>query len=65
MRIERLRDAVMIARAFAKRGGELLDEINGYDSNKGSGYINGSKLSGAVRRSSMELTRKLAELRKA
>lgn len=54
----KLNKAVSEAREFLKRADALTKD------NQGGGYFSPSKLSGAVRRQSMELTRALADLRK-
>lgn len=54
----KLNKAVAEAREFIKRADALTKD------HQGSGYFFPSKLSGAVRRQSMELTRALSELRK-
>ena len=62
MRVGRIREAVERARLFARKGEELIQAT------KGEGGISllicGSKQSGQLRRSSMDLTRALAEMRK-
>ena len=53
------------ARAEAKRFLHALDEMQRAAQIEGNGYVTyGSKLSGAVRRASMDLTRALADLRR-
>lgn len=53
-----LQEAHSLARRFQQEAEALFAS-----SHSAHGYIHGSKLSGQVRRTSMDLTRKLAELR--
>ena len=56
-------DRIKLARAIAKRFIQTTDDL--LKSPTKDYEIVGSKLSGSVRRASMELTRSLAEMRKA
>jgi len=61
MNIERLIKAKKEALRFLEKVAELEKDTIG----KKTGYVYGSKETGAVKRSSMDLTRSLADLRRA
>ena len=62
MRVETIREAVERARMFARQGDAFIQATKA----EGGKYllICGNKQSGQLRRSSMDLTRALAEMRK-
>ena len=61
MRVERIRESVERARLFARQGEALIQETK----KEGGKYLLfGGKQSGQLRRSSMDLSRSLSEMRK-
>lgn len=64
MKVERLENAVKEAQRFLGKVRELRDNAAHADKLSGKRYIETGKHTGAVKRSSMDLTRALAELRK-
>lgn len=64
MDIERLENAVKEAQRFLGKVRELRDNAVHANESTGRRYIETGKHTGAVKRSSMDLTRALAELRK-
>ena len=59
MNNKKVREAIAEARRFIRRADDVLQEEK-----ENKYYYFGTKASGAVRRSSLDLTRALAELRK-
>ena len=62
MNLKTVTSAMSAARAFLEKAEDWQHETN--EQKKRGVYVNAPKQSGAVRRSSMELTRALAEMRK-
>lgn len=61
MTTEKIRDAVELARRFAREGDALIQATK---AEGGKYLLMGSKQSGQLRRHSLDLTRALAEMRK-
>jgi hypothetical protein len=60
MRVDTLHEAVGMAERFLELATEVLLVC---DAEGNQGWISGTKMTGATQRASMELTRKLADLR--
>ena len=60
MTLEKIRRVLRLAQEFGNRATLVLDDM---DANDGHFFV-GTKASGALRRTSMELTRALADLRR-
>lgn len=67
MNIEQIDAAILAAREFLRRAGEVKVEVKEYRAELGSAWeradVRGSRRTAALRRQSMELTRALADLR--
>lgn len=75
MKLKTINEVTKLARELISRGNECVEELreqnealakacNEFTKNDNPGYITGTAKSGALRRTSLELTRALAKLRK-